>query len=302
MLITKHDLHQKRILEIGGGRGEFLRIICDRGNNHGVNIEPSYRPGPSEDTPANIRFITDYYTTRYRNEPADIIICRQVLEHFWGARDLLMAVREAVGKCLDRAVYFEVPNSDFILREQAFWEFHYQHVSYFTKKSLTKIFTICGFEVCELQEQFEGQLLGIEARAASPHVVSNKNNRADCEHTTAASLRGFGKDFRSKVANWREQLAVLDANGQRVVAWGAGAKAVTFLNIIDPDREVISHIVDINPRKTGCFVPGSGQEIVEPRALRELRPDVVLLMNAAYRDEIGSAIRALGLDPLILIV
>jgi hypothetical protein len=302
MLIAKHDLHQKRILEIGGGRGEFLRIICDRGNNQGVNIEPSYRPGSSENTPAHIRFINDYYTTRYRNEPADLITCRQVLEHFWGARDLLMAVREAIGKRLDRVVYFEVPNGDFIVREQAFWEFHYQHVSYFTKKSLAKIFTACGFEVCELQEQFEGQLLGIEARAALPHVVSNKNNRADCEHTTAASFRDIGKNFRSKVASWLDRLAVLRAEGQRVVAWGAGAKAVTFLNIIDPDRKVISHIVDINPRKIGCFVPGSGQEIVEPRALLEVRPDVVLLMNAVYRDEIGSAIRALGLDTIILIV
>jgi hypothetical protein len=82
-----------------------------------------------------------------------------------------------------------------------------------------------------------------------------------------------------------------------VVAWGAGAKAVTFLNIVDPG-DVISHVVDINPRKTGRFVPGSGQEIVEPNALRELRPQMILLMNAIYRDEIGSAVRALGLDPI----
>ena len=84
-------------------------------------------------------------------------------------------------------------------------------------------------------------------------------------------------------------------------AWGAGAKAVTFLNIIDPAGDCITHIVDVSPRKTGRFVPGSGQEIVEPSALRELSPDVLILMNAVYRDEIRAAVRALGLDPIFLV-
>jgi hypothetical protein len=42
--------------------------------------------------------------------------------------------------------------------------------------------------------------------------------------------------------------------------------------MVDPAGDGISHIVDVNPRKTGWFVPGSGQKIVEPNALRELGP------------------------------
>ena len=76
-------------------------------------------------------------------------------------------MREAVGERRDIVVYFEVPNGDFILREEAFWEFHYQHVSYFTKTSLTKLFTECGFKVREIQESFEGQFLGVEVCAAA---------------------------------------------------------------------------------------------------------------------------------------
>src|SRR6266566_5322811 len=47
-LIATYDLHQKRIVEIGGGRGDFLRILCDRGNNFGVSFGPSYRPGAGD--------------------------------------------------------------------------------------------------------------------------------------------------------------------------------------------------------------------------------------------------------------
>jgi len=90
-------------------------------------------------------------------------------------------------------------------------------------------------------------------------------------------------------------------NGRRIIVWGAGAKAVTFLNILDPTGSTISHVVDVNPRKAGRFIAGSGQEIIEPSAVRELRPEVIVLMNPIYREEIGSAVRALGLDPEFLV-
>jgi len=301
MLIAKHDLHHKHIVEIGGGKGEFLRIICDRGNNLGVSIGPSYRPKSNDDVPRNVRFITDYYTTKYIDEPADIIICRHVLEHFWEVRGLITTVRAVVDEHRDVVVYVEVPNGDFILQERAFWEFHYQHVSYFTKTSLIKLFIECGFKAFEVQENFEGQFFGIQAYAAAHDVASNQNTREDGEQMTAASCRAFGIAFRARVVSWQDQLELLRANGQRVFAWGAGAKAVTFLNMVDPAGDGISHIVDVNPRKTGWFVPGSGQKIVEPNALRELRPDVLILMNAIYRDEIRSAVRALGLNPIFLV-
>ena len=87
-LIERHHLRHKHIVEIGGGTGDFLRIICDRGDNLGVSIDPSYSPETANDFPSNVRFIKDYYTADYVDEPADIIICRHVLEHFWGARIL----------------------------------------------------------------------------------------------------------------------------------------------------------------------------------------------------------------------
>jgi C-methyltransferase C-terminal domain len=83
--------------------------------------------------------------------------------------------------------------------------------------------------------------------------------------------------------------------------WGAGAKAVTFLNIVDPAGSSISHVVDINPRKVGRFIAGSGQEIVDPSAVSELRPDVLVLTNPIYREEIGASLHAFGLDPEILV-
>ena len=293
-LITTYNLQQKDIVEIGGGRGDFLRILCDRSNNRGISFGPSYRPAPGDDIPVNVRFVTDYYGAKYADVPASLIICRHVLEHFWEPHPLIESVRQAVGDRKDLVVYFEVPNGDFILREQAFWEFIYQHPSYFTQSSLPKLFTMCGFQICTIQESFGGQFLAIEAS------VEGAPRSHEGKAATAVLARALAAGLREKVVSWRDTLQRLNAQGRRVVAWGAGAKATTFLNIVDPAGSVISHVVDINPRKTGRFVPGTGQRIIEPNELRELRPDIVILMNELYREEITSQSAGLGIYPEFL--
>jgi methyltransferase family protein/C-methyltransferase-like protein len=299
-LITAYHLYQKDIVEIGGGRGDFLRIICNRGNNNGVSFGPSYHPEPGDDVPSNVRFVRDYYTVKYAAEPANLIVCRHVLEHFWEPRGLVDTVRQAVGDRKDLVVYFEVPNGECVLREQMFWEFIYQHPSYFTQSSLAKLFTMCGFEVRDIQESFGGQFLAVEAFVPREGTVPNGASFCGNLSTTGALARALDAAFSARVASWRDRLHRMRDKGQQVVAWGAGAKATTFLNIVDPEGSVISHVVDINPRKKGRFVPGSGQQIVEPNALKELRPDVIILMNEIYRDEIAADAAGLGLSPKFL--
>ena len=299
-LIATYHLWRKNIVEIGGGRGDFLRIICDHGHNNGVNFGPSYHPAPEDDIPANICFVTDYYTAKYAAVPANLIVCRHVLEHFWTPQELIDTVRQAVGDRPDLVIYFEVPNGELILREQMFWEFIYQHPSYFTLSSLAKLFTLCGFQIRDIRESFDGQFLALEASAPPEGTVPEGTSCCENIQATVAPGRGLSAAFGAKVASWRDRLKQLHDRGQRVVAWGAGAKAVTFLNVVDPVGSFISHVVDINPRKRGSFVPGSGQQIVEPNSLRELHPDVIILMNEMYRDEIASDIAGLGLNPEFL--
>jgi hypothetical protein len=305
-LIATYGLREKNVVEIGGGKGDFLRILCDRGNNFGISFGPSYKPCPGDDIPANVRFIVDYYTEQYMNEPADLIVCRHVLEHFSRPRELITTVRKAVGDRRDLFVYFEVPNGNFILREQACWEFIYQHCSYFTQRSLATLFAECGFQVRDVRERFGGQFLTIEACAAPEDFIAKRNRQREGEATAAADTTGalcaaIGPAFRACVEKWSRCFEQQRVNGRRVILWGAGAKAVTFLNIVDPTGSTISHVVDVNPRKASRFIAGSGQEIVEPSAVRELRPAVVVLTNPIYREEIGASLHAFGLDPEILV-
>ena len=52
--------------------------------------------------------------------------------------------------------------------------------------------------------------------------------------------------------------------------------------------------MDINPRKQGMYVAGTGQQIVPPEFLKYYQPDVVIVMNPIYESEIRQIIEGLG--------
>jgi hypothetical protein len=94
------------------------------------------------------------------------------------------------------------------------------------------------------------------------------------------------------VQRWTQRLGELVGSGPTAV-WGAGSKGVTFLNLIEPGREVAA-VVDVNPNKVGLHLPGTGQEVVGPEAVAGDAVDHVLVMNPLYLDEISAQLAALG--------
>ena len=98
--------------------------------------------------------------------------------------------------------------------------------------------------------------------------------------------------------HWRQRLNSARDRGERVVVWGAGSKGTTFLNTVSGPVE---YVVDVNPRKTDMFVAGTGQRIVQPRFLVDYRPDLVIVMNPTYRDEIAGTLTDLDLAPDLLV-
>ena len=87
--------------------------------------------------------------------------------------------------------------------------------------------------------------------------------------------------------------------GPTVGLWGSGSKAVSFLTSLGVTSEV-DHVVDINPHRQGHFMPGTGHSIVSPDRLPDLNPDLMILMNRVYRDEISRDLADRGLRPKIL--
>ena len=82
--------------------------------------------------------------------------------------------------------------------------------------------------------------------------------------------------------------------------WGGGSKAVAFLTTLGI-RGGIDYAVDINPRRNGTFIAGTGQQIVVPAFLEEYQPDVVIVMSPIYLPEITAQLESMGVHPSCLV-
>ena len=91
---------------------------------------------------------------------------------------------------------------------------------------------------------------------------------------------------------------LIPAGKKIMMIWGGGSKGVTFLNLLGT-AETVAYVVDINPGKQGKYAAGSGQQYVAPEFLTRYRPEVVVIMNPIYRQEIESRLAALKLSPEI---
>jgi SAM-dependent methyltransferase len=266
-LIRRYDVRGKTVIDIGCGKGEFLALLCERGGNRGFGFDPSFVPENLQPYQSDrLTIIPDFFSERYSSYGGDLFVCRHVIEHIDNPPEFVRSIHRAVASRPEAILFFEVPNVLYTLRDLGIWDLIYEHRSYFSAGSLARLCADAGFELLESGELYGGQFLGVDLRRSRP------GHSAD---------QSYGDE-------------------RRVVVWGGGSKGVTFLNIV-PGAETIRHVVDVNPRKKGMYVSGTGQEIVQPGALREIRPDGVVIMNSLYETEIRTVLQELQLDTEILV-
>lgn len=298
-LIDKYGLRGKDIIEIGCGKGDLLTMLCDAGGNRGVGFDPSYEAASSPaSTTAQVTFIQDFYSERYASYKADFVCCRHTLEHVQYPAEFLTTVRRAIGGQPSEVIFFEVPNAMHTLRKTAIWEVFYEHVSYFSPGAFTRLFNASGFDVLDVTERFDGQFLCIEARAKNGEAASSPDDKSDLPEM-AQEVASFADYYENKLNEWRNELERISRLGQRCVVWGGGARGVSFLNMLET-QDQIEYVVDINPRKHGMYIAGTGQQIVSPEYLRAYRPDVVIVMNPIYKEEIRQQLAEVGVTASFL--
>ena len=297
-LIKAYDLNNRSLSEIGCGRGDFLALLCELGNNYGVGIDPSTVSG-GVDSPASkrLKFIHDYYNERYAENLGDFICCRHTLEHIPNTAEFLKSIRLAITKN-DVSVFFEVPDVARILHEVAFWDIYYEHCSYFSLGSLARLFRLCKFEVINLTKDYFDQYLLIEAKP-----VDNKSTKVhekeESVEVMANSIKTFSEKCQSKIAYWKNELRKIKLEKRKAIVWGSGSKCVAFMTTLGVKDE-IEYIVDINPHRNGKFIPGVGKQIKSPEFLKEYKPNTVIVMNPVYCNEIKQDLESMGLDTELL--
>lgn len=293
-LVERHDLSGRDVVEIGCGDGHILDLLVKSGVRTATGFDPSMagRPSTFAET-LGVEIVPEYFRAEQLDRSFDMLICRHVLEHLPDPYAILTEMRTAIGQ-RDCPVYFEVPNAQWMLESCSMWDVIYEHVTYWTAPSLETLFRRTGFAPVSIAPGYDGQFMMIEARAAEPDPDFLPGDQA--VEMVDRACAAFTASSEAVLAEWRGRLETLERDGRRAVIWGAGSKGITFANAMGVDQCLVG-MIDINERKQGRFVPGVALPVTGPDQLPAITPDLVLIANEAYADEIAQSVKDSGLEP-----
>jgi SAM-dependent methyltransferase len=287
--LVSFGIRGKEVVEVGCGQGHFLRRLCEAGDNRGIGFDPAY-VGPDSVDAGRVTFERKFYTTGALDRSPDLVVCRHVIEHVPQPLELLANVRSALGADKPTLLAFETPAVDWILEGTVVQDFFYEHCSYFTASSLRLAFERAGFANYNSQLVFGGQYLW----AMAQHRVGGGGPVAMPQPTaTLRAAQRYQDRLQARVSTLASGVGKLAKAGQ-VAVWGAGAKGVTFLNLIDPNASLVAVAIDINPKKQGRFIAGTGHAIVRPAEALRHHVESVVVMNPNYIDEIRCQLADVG--------
>jgi len=296
-LVQRFDIHNKAIIEIGGGKVDFLSELCKLGNNHGQRLNPFYLQEETKYQRTNYSAVSipKFQSDVYDRVEADFVFSYHELEHVNYPRKFLHNLRKMISRNPEVRVFFTVPNALTDLEGGCFEEIIYEHVSYFTPASLSFLFSRCGFNVLHVEETkgdfgsiFIDATIRTQAKSSLKSVSKPEISQIeDC-------VISFADKTNSIIEKNGRRIRQLLDQGKRVVMWGAGSRGVTLLNVF---RDLcIEYAVDVNPRKQGKYVPGTGQEIIAPTSLSDYQPDYIVLANSTYEKEIREIVNNLEIE------
>jgi len=260
--IAKYNLVGKSVLEVGCGDGHFLNILCCSGLK-AIGNEPSksFRElALAKGLQVDEHYINDAYDNP--NGPFDAAVSREVMEHVPNPIRFLVNIRRQLKE--DGVILIEIPNGEKMLSELRYYDLFPDHLSYFTRESLTAAMLISGFKNVDIFYGMDNEFLYAFAEnrsvdsTALTQIVSQVNN-----------------DFKDLAAQYN-----------RIVVWGSGGKGIATLASLD-DTSSLAYVVDSDPFKQGKYLPVSGLLVKTPEVFfADHSVDALIITNLAYTDEI----------------
>lgn len=284
-LTGNYDISGKCIVEVGCGKGTFLKQIVEATNSRGFGFDPSYE-GPESILDGRLKFERCFYDNKCSNIYADVVICRHVIEHEADPVNMIETIRAALANSPKALVFFETPNVEWIMNNKIVYDIFYEHCSYFCDASISYLFERCGFKVEQIKHAFNGQYMWVVATLNSYKPVDQAKPKVESMLLAAEKFRKADRNMWLKLDK-----KLMECQGN-VAVWGAGAKGVTLANTIDPEARKLSCVIDINPNKIGGYLPGTGHKVISYRDIPGYDISDIIVLNSNYMAEINELIKS----------
>lgn len=281
-------LKGKNVCEIGCGDGFFLNEIsqyCSRA----VGFEPSPTFSLARKYP-DLVLCNDYFDPKDSKVPEDIkinlFILRHVLEHLTDPFRYLKSLRECYQvKEKEQGLFLEVPDAAYLMANNLYFDFYYDHIYYFTPFFLRDFLMEMGWKKIRLLEKGHKEFIRALCYDSSRQASPKKD-----EPGVSSSLRQAAGCFSADYSKWKSQIQkVLDdikGRNKKIGAWGAGSRGITMLIAMTGEKGLFSYVIDSDINKQERFIPMLGIPIMPSGVLKKRPVEYLLVTSYTYFDEI----------------
>jgi 2-polyprenyl-3-methyl-5-hydroxy-6-metoxy-1,4-benzoquinol methylase len=289
---------RSRVMEIASNDGYLLQHFAARGIPV-LGIEPAAnvaKVAVEKGIPTTVRFLGRLTAEQIAVESgkADLLLGNNVLAHVPDINDFVGGMKLLLAP--GGVITMEFPHLQRLIEEGQFDTIYHEHFSYLSFVVVEKIFAHHGITLFDVEQiPTHGGSLRIYGRhaenAALPvgdRVVLLRQQETAAGMLTLDYYRGFGERVKRVKRDLLSFLIDARERGRKVVGYGAPGKGNTLLNYCGIRTDFLDFTVDANPYKQGKFTPGTRIPIQPPEAIREARPDYVLILPWNLKDEISA--------------
>lgn len=214
---------------------------------------------------------------------ADLVVGNNVYAHVPDINDFTAGLKVVLKP--GGTITLEFPHLLRLLQAGQFDTVYHEHFSYLSLHVVARIFKTAGLRVCDVEEL---PTHGGSLRISGCHATDTRETTKAVTALLAEEARhGLQRprvyqDFQVWANVVKDDLLAFLVEqkraGKKVAAYGAAAKGNTLLNYAGVKPDLLPFVCDAAPAKQGKFMPGSHIPILTPAALKERRPDYLLIL------------------------
>ena len=269
--MKRFDLQNKRVIEIGCGRGEFLKVwkefpveaigieyddhLVKEANDNGLNVCKAYAENADTQLPG---------------APYDAFVQFNFMEHQPDPNGMVQCIYNNLTD--DGVGLVTVPSLEYILQHDGYYELIRDHLAYYSEGALRYLFEKNGFDVVSCRT----------VNRDTHEIMVRKRKKVNVD-----SWKQNFQELKNEIEQYIEEYI---SKGMKVAIWGASHQGFTLASSLQLSNK-ISYIIDSAVFKQGKYAPGSHIPIYGRDHYKEEPVVSILIVAPGYTDEIAAIIK-----------